>query len=266
MSTEHPTPARAAASTLRARTAVGAVFFGNGLIFSSLVARVPDVRSGLGLDNGALGLLLLSIAVGSLVALPTSGRLIDRWSASAVVRWGAVVAAAGLVAATIGVVDGSVPLTAAGLVVLGGGSGAWDVAMNVEGAEVERRLGRTIMPRFHAGFSLGTVAGAGLAVLVIAAGVSLTWHLLSVAVITAAAVVRCAYGLPAGGGRARRRHGARRPLGLARAAHARRRAAGAGLRGRRGHRPTTGSPSRSSTGTRPARRSGSRATRCSSAR
>ena len=34
--------------------------------------------------------------------------------------------------------------------------------MNVEGADVERRLGRTIMPRFHAAFSLGTVLGAGI--------------------------------------------------------------------------------------------------------
>ena len=47
-----------------------------------------------------------------------------------------------------------------GLFVFGVGTGGWDVAMNVQGALVERRLGRAIMPRFHAGFSLGTVAGA----------------------------------------------------------------------------------------------------------
>ena len=47
-----------------------------------------------------------------------------------------------------------------GLFLLGLGSGTWDVAMNVEGAEVERRLGHSIMSRFHAGFSVGTVAGA----------------------------------------------------------------------------------------------------------
>ena len=47
-----------------------------------------------------------------------------------------------------------------GLFLIGYGNGTWDVAMNVEGAAVEQRLGRTIMPRFHAGFSVGTVAGA----------------------------------------------------------------------------------------------------------
>ena len=47
-----------------------------------------------------------------------------------------------------------------GLFLFGFANGAWDVAMNVQGAVVERRLGRAIMPRFHAGFSVGTVAGA----------------------------------------------------------------------------------------------------------
>ena len=69
----------------------------------------------------------------------------------------------GLGGAAVGAgVLSSVPVTAVGLFVYGVGIGVWDVAMNVEGAEVERRLGRTIMPRFHAGFSLGTVLGAAV--------------------------------------------------------------------------------------------------------
>jgi predicted MFS family arabinose efflux permease len=47
-----------------------------------------------------------------------------------------------------------------GLVLVGMGVGGWDVAMNIEGAAVEQGLGRSLMPRLHAGFSLGTVAGA----------------------------------------------------------------------------------------------------------
>jgi hypothetical protein len=60
---------------------------------------------------------------------------------------------------------------------VGLGTGTWDVAMNVEGAEVERLLGRSIMPRFHAGFSLGTVVGAGVGSLVTYAGVGVGLHL-----------------------------------------------------------------------------------------
>ena len=61
----------------------------------------------------------------------------------------------------------SISVTGAGLFLYGIGTGVWDVAMNVEGADVERRLGRTIMPRFHAGFSLGTVIGAGVGALAV---------------------------------------------------------------------------------------------------
>ncbi|HRK45712.1 MAG TPA: MFS transporter, partial [Nocardioides sp.] len=62
----------------------------NGLLFASLVSRIPDLRSGLSLSNGSLGLLLLTIAAGSVIALPSAGALIHRWSAGWVVRWGAV--------------------------------------------------------------------------------------------------------------------------------------------------------------------------------
>ncbi len=66
--------------------------------------------------------------------------------------------------------------TGAGLFLYGVGTSVWDVAMNVEGAAVEQRLGRTIMPRFHAGWSIGTIIGAGVGVVVTAAGVPVVVH------------------------------------------------------------------------------------------
>ncbi len=157
---------------------VAAVFVLNGLLFACLVTRIPDIREGLDLDNAALGLLLLTIALGSMLSLPSSGWLIQRSSPGRVVRTGAVLCAAGMVLAAAGVtvVDG-VPLTAAGLFAYGLGTGAWDVAQNVEGAEVERRLGRTVMPRFHAGWSIGSIVGAGLGVATTAASVPMLVHL-----------------------------------------------------------------------------------------
>ena len=68
--------------------------------------------------------------------------------------------------------------------------------MNVEGADVERRLGRTIMPRFHAGFSLGTVAGAGLGALCTAIEVAPAWHIPAAVVLSVAIVVRSAGAAP----------------------------------------------------------------------
>ena len=162
---------------IAARNAVALAFALNGFCFATLISRIPALRSGLDLDNGSLGLLLLAIAAGSVLALPSSGRLIQRGSAAGVVRLGAVSAAVGLLVASVGVdVWGSVPVTAVGFFAYGVGIGVWDVAMNVEGAEVERRIGRTIMPRFHAGWSLGSIAGAAVGVPMAAVDAPLSLH------------------------------------------------------------------------------------------
>ena len=178
-------------TTVRAaRNAVALAFVLNGLCFASLVSRVPDLRTDLRLDNGGLGLLLLAVAAGSLLALPAAGRLIARWGAAGVVRLGAWAAAAGLaIAALAADVAASWPLCALGLFGYGIGVGVWDVAMNVEGAEVERRLRRTVMPRFHAGWSVGSILGAGVGVLMAAGSVPLAVHVGGVGVLALALVV-----------------------------------------------------------------------------
>jgi fucose permease len=183
----------------RARRGVALVFVLNGLCFATLVSRLPDLRAELALSNGALGLLLLSIAAGSVLALPSSGWLIDRWSAATVVRAGALLVAAGLTVAAAGTaLAGSVPAVALGLFVNGVGTGVWDVAMNVEGAAVERELGRAIMPRFHAAWSGGSILGATVGVPVNALDLALVVHLGVVAGLSAAAAWWAATGfLPA---------------------------------------------------------------------
>lgn len=168
----------------RARNAVALVFALNGLCFASLVSRLPDLRASLELDNSALGLLLLAIAAGSIVAMPSAGRIIERTSAAAVVRLGAVLVALGLSAAMVGTLLGSVPVVAAGLLTHGAGSGLWDVAMNVEGAAVERELGRTVMPRFHAAWSVGSIAGAGLGIPMAAVHAPLLLHVGGVGLVS----------------------------------------------------------------------------------
>ncbi|HYH72087.1 MAG TPA: MFS transporter [Nocardioides sp.] len=172
-----------------ARNAVGLTFFLNGLVFASWVSRIPEVRASFGLTNGQLGLVLLAIALGSVLALPTTGAAINAMGTVRIVRAGAGAATLGMVAAAIGLGD-LLPLTVAGLFVYGLGIGVWDVAMNVEGAEVERGLGRTIMPRFHAGFSGGTVVGALLGVLLIELGVPAVVHLVGIVLLAIVLVWR----------------------------------------------------------------------------
>ncbi len=172
-----------------ARNAVGLTFFLNGLVFASWVSRIPEVRSSFGLTNGQLGLVLLSIALGSVLALPSTGAALNAWGTVRIVRFGAVAATVGMWMAALGL-GHALPVTVVGLFVYGLGIGVWDVAMNVEGAEVERALRRTVMPRFHAGFSLGTVVGALLGVLLIRLSVPAAVHLVAVVLVSVALVWR----------------------------------------------------------------------------
>jgi fucose permease len=166
----------------RAVRAVYVIFFGAGFAFASWASRIPQVRDGLRLDPKSLGLLLLSIAAGSVLALPLAGMVVARLGAARTVAVMAMLCAAGLATAAVGYRSGVAPVVV-GLFLLGVGNGTWDVAMNVEGTFVEQRLGHAIMPRFHAGFSVGTVAGALIGAGMVVAGVSVTMHLLAVAIL-----------------------------------------------------------------------------------
>lgn len=182
----HSTPVQSPdlARAVRARNAVATVFALNGLAVASWMGRIPEVRDLLGLTPSEIGRVLLALALGSIVALPTSGLVVGRIGAARTVAGGSVLVAVGLVLAGLGADTlGVVAVAALGLVFVGYGSGSWDVAMNVEGAAVERLLGRTIMPRFHAAFSLGTVAGAGIGAGASAAGIPVVAHLGAVSVI-----------------------------------------------------------------------------------
>ena len=172
----------------RARVAVAVVFAVNGLAFASWIARLPAVRDDLGLTPAQLGLLLLCGAGGSFVALPTAGPLVQRFTAARVVLAGGIVVTGGLLAVATATSLGLVPLAALGLLFTGLGIATWDVAMNVEGAAVEHRLGRTLMPRLHAGFSVGTVVGALLGAGAAAVGLPVAGQLVATAAVVVLAL------------------------------------------------------------------------------
>jgi predicted MFS family arabinose efflux permease len=171
------------AQLLRARTAVVVAFIAAGLAFSSFIARTPALRDSLDLSTAQLGLLLLCMSGGAVAGLPLSGPIVHRLGPGRAVLAGALSMTLGLALLAIGMFTALVPIAAVGLVASGLGTGVWDVAMNVEGADVERRLGRSLMPRLHAGFSLGTVAGAGIGAACAALGIPLPVQLIGIIVL-----------------------------------------------------------------------------------
>ena len=183
------TTAVGTAPEVRAATrAVYLAFILAGVAAASWASRIPQIRDALGLSPSRLGLVLLSLAAGSIVSLLLAGQIVAHFGSRRTVAVMGVLLGVALTAAAFGYRWGVLPVVLA-LFAFGFANGAWDVGMNVQGAIVERRLGRAIMPRFHAGFSVGTVAGALIGAAAVALHVSVTAHLAVTAVLLAVAVV-----------------------------------------------------------------------------
>jgi predicted MFS family arabinose efflux permease len=169
----------------RAALATALVFATNGFLLASWVSRLPATRDRLGASVAELGLVLLCPGFGSLLSMPFSGRLCRRFGSRAVVAATTVAASAVLVVLAV------VPtLVGLGVALFAWGScyGSWDVAMNVHGSAVEQRAAREWMPRYHACWSVGGIAGAGCGALAASAGLPLFPHFAAVALACVALV------------------------------------------------------------------------------
>lgn len=175
-------------TAVAASRAVFATFAASGFGFASWASRLPAVRDGLSFSEGEMGLLLLTGAIGSVIAIPLSGLVVERLGTSRTVVLFALIFTVGVGVAAFGVQSGDHLAVRAGLAVFGVGAGVWDAGMNLEGAAVEQRLGKAVMPVYHAGFSFGTVVGAGVGALAARLGVPVEWHVPAAGVVALAAV------------------------------------------------------------------------------
>lgn len=157
-------------------------FIGAGILMSTWAARIPQLKAALDMDAALWGLVLLSMAAGSVSALSVTGLIINKVGEKRTVQIFSILGGLGMVGVGLGYVGGVVPVVIA-LYLFGFGIGAWDVAMNVQGTLVEHRLGEVILPKFHAGFSVGTVAGALLGALLIQLDVGIAANLVAIGLL-----------------------------------------------------------------------------------
>jgi len=145
------------------------VFFVTGIGNSAWAALVPFAKARADISDGALGLLLLCLGIGSIVTMPISGAFAAKFGCRRVMIVAALVVAATLpFLATLA----ALPLLVVTLMIFGAGIGAIDVAMNIQAIIVERASGRSMMSGFHGLFSLGGIAGAGGMAALLSSGAS----------------------------------------------------------------------------------------------
>jgi MFS family permease len=173
-------------TTRRARAAVGLLFLANGVALTTALPRLPEIKADLGLTNTALGLALAAAPLGSISAVPLTGRLIVRiGSAQVAVAAGLVL---GLALPLLGLAPVWVALAGVFLV-LGACDGVMDAAMNAHGLRVQKEYGRSLISGFHGLWSVGAATGAALGTVAAAARLPLALHLSVVAVLVLAGVV-----------------------------------------------------------------------------
>lgn len=171
------------------RNAVFVIFWLCGFLFASWASRVPTIRDILGASTSQMGLLIFGLAAGSVLGLFASSHVIARLGASRTLVICLSLASAGMVG--LGVLAEFAPslvILFAALMIFGVGYSISDVAMNLSGAANERRIGRTLMPVFHALFSVGTMIGAGVGALMEHLGVPIGVHLVGVGLLGLVAV------------------------------------------------------------------------------
>lgn len=141
-----------------ARVAVAGLFFLNGILFATWVSRIPAIQEQHAMGHGTLGLALLAVALGAVVAMPVTGMLCARFGSHTVCKNATLLFCAALPAVVLA------PNTALFVIALfcfGASHGTLDVAMNAQAVAVEKRYQAAIMSSFHALFSLGGLLGAG---------------------------------------------------------------------------------------------------------
>ncbi len=175
-------PARIA----RGRIGTMVQFIAMGMWLAAWLSRLPSVRDGLGISNAALATVIAVGAVGSLAMVAFAGWIIQRIGGGRAIVAGSLLFTVATMAISGSIALGSLPLLAVAQVGVTAGLALSNIAMNAEGAVVERAAGKTLMPQFHAGFSiglaLGLLVGAGVSHL----GVSASVHLVVSAVVVTA--------------------------------------------------------------------------------
>lgn len=144
---------------VRARWGVILLFWLNGVAWSSILPRYPEIKAALEASNTAFGVAVGLGPVGGLIAGLFTARLVRRYSSAAV---SGVTLLLGI--ATINAVANAPTLVifSASLAFMAAMDAITDISMNAHGLRVQKLYGRTILNSFHGWWSIGAVCGGFL--------------------------------------------------------------------------------------------------------
>lgn len=189
-------------NALKRRTwALFMFFFLPGLLMASWATRTPAIRDILSVSTAEMGAVLFGLSIGSMSGILCSAWLVKRFGTRKVIRTTMTCAVGGMVILSVALWCASPLIFALGLAVFGASFGAAEVAINVEGAAVERELNKTVLPMMHGFYSFGTLAGAGVGMALTALSVPPNIHIILAAAVAIAPMFIAIRAIPDGTGK-----------------------------------------------------------------
>lgn len=168
------------------RTSTRIAFLIAGLVMSAWAPLVPLAKARTGLDESGLGLLLLGLGVGSIVAMPFAGHLTARYGCRPVI----VCSTATLCVLLVLLSSLSwLPGLALAVVLFGAAMGMLDCAMNIQAIIVEKNSGEALQSGFHGLYSVGGILGASALTALLSLGLEPVFSALCVVIV----VMGCLY-------------------------------------------------------------------------
>ncbi|MEP6582925.1 MAG: MFS transporter [Ginsengibacter sp.] len=163
------------------RIRISSLFFFFGFIFATWASRIPAIQQQLHLSDSGLGAVLLSMPVGSFLALPFSGYLSAKFGSRIVAIFSSLIYSCLLIG--IGFSQNAFQLTVC-LFLFGAAGNIVNIAINTQALALETMYKKTIISSFHGMWSVAGLVAASLGTYFIARSFPVASHFLLVAIVS----------------------------------------------------------------------------------
>ena len=166
--------------------AICAVFFLIGFNFSTWASRIPAIRDSAFLIPATLGYALLARGIGSVVMMPITSWLVNKFGARNTAYYFGWVVVFSLIPVAY---SPNWIFLALSLAIMGGAGGGFNLAINALGAAYELRVGRPRMSTIHSWFGVGNLSGAVLGTGAAAILITAQIHMISATILMLIVVI-----------------------------------------------------------------------------
>lgn len=146
------------ATIYKRRRALFSLFFIIGLCMATWVSRTPDIRDSLSATTAEMGMVLFGLSLGSIIGVLSAAVLVRHFGTKPIVSFGVSSVVLSLSIMAVGASLSIALVVAAGLFAFGLGMATAEIALNIEGANVEQIIRRSVLTQLHGFFRLRDVS------------------------------------------------------------------------------------------------------------